>query len=133
MVAKSQEPGPTQLLNHILALICSISLGVVGQILLKFAALRANTGADADASTGVISLFLRPATIVGLGVYFFAALLYLFALKRVPLSVAYPSVSASYILVTLLAHFIWQEPLGLRQAVALGLISCGVILLIRPS
>ena len=123
MVAKSQKPESTQLLKHVLALIGSISLGVVGQILLKFAALRADAGAT--------SLFLRPPTIVGLGVYFFAALLYLFALKRVPLSVAYPSVSASYVFVTLLAHFIWQEPLGLKQAVALGLICCGVILLIR--
>lgn len=124
-MAKSQESGPTELLQHILALVSSISLGVVGQILLKFAALRAGAGAT--------SLFFQPTTIVGLGVYFFAALLYLFALKGVPLSVAYPSVSASYILVTLLAHFIWQEPLGLKQAVALGLICCGVVLLVRSS
>ena len=111
------------MLKYVLALVSSICLGVVGQLLLKFSALRG----------GETSLFLRPTTLLGLGIYFLTALLYIFALKRIPLSVAYPSVAVSYVAVTLFAHLIWQEPLGLKQAVALGLICCGVILLVRPS
>jgi small multidrug resistance pump len=104
------------------ALLAAIACGVLGQIVLKHGAARAS-------GDGLFGLFLQPVTIAGLGVYFLAALLYIVALKRLPLSVANPSVAISYVVVALLAHYLWGEPFGLQQVAALGLITAGILVL----
>jgi undecaprenyl phosphate-alpha-L-ara4N flippase subunit ArnE len=104
------------------ALAAAIACGVLGQIVLKHGAVRAAGG-------GFLGQFLDPVTIAGLGVYFLAALLYILALKRIPLSVANPSVAISYVAVALLAHYLWGEPFGLQQVAALGLITAGILVL----
>jgi drug/metabolite transporter (DMT)-like permease len=77
----------------------------------------------------VLELFLRPPTVAGLAVYFLAALLYVIALRRIPISVAFASVSLSYILVAGLGHFLFAETLSLVQFGGILLIMVGVILL----
>ena len=62
-----------------LALAAAILAGVAGQLLLK---------AGADAET-VWAQLLRPSTIVGLGFYGCGAFLYLIALRKIPVSVAF--------------------------------------------
>jgi small multidrug resistance pump len=104
------------------ALFGGIALGVVGQLVLKH-------GADRNAQGGFLAQYLDPVTIVGLGIYFVAALLYILALKRIPLGIAYSSISFSYVAVTLAAHFFWGEPLGLQQFAALALITGGILVL----
>jgi small multidrug resistance pump len=65
-----------------------ILLGIAGQIALKSAA---------NASATVIAQFLNPLMIIGLHNLIFAALCYILALKKIPVSVAFPSgVAASY-------------------------------------
>jgi undecaprenyl phosphate-alpha-L-ara4N flippase subunit ArnE len=104
---------------HYLLLALGIALGVAGQFLLK-------AGSDA---TGIVEQFLRLPTIVGLVCYGFAAICYTLSLRAIPLSVAYPSVSASYVIVVVIAHLMWKEPLGLQQMTAVLLISGGIGLL----
>ncbi|MEM9245737.1 MAG: EamA family transporter [Cyanobacteria bacterium P01_F01_bin.153] len=107
-----------------LMLAASVTLGAVGQVLLKW-------GASKPAAS-FIAQFLDPIVISGLGVYFVAAIFYTTALKQLPLSVAFPSVSASYAIVALLAFFIWKEPFGAKQIAAFILILAGVYLLNKP-
>jgi drug/metabolite transporter (DMT)-like permease len=95
-------------------------LGIAGQILLKSAA---------DGSVTVIGQFFNPMTMVGLAVYVFAALCYILALKKIPVSIAFPSVAASYAVVAVLAHFLWDEPLGWSQMAGIVLIGSGVLLI----
>jgi drug/metabolite transporter (DMT)-like permease len=98
----------------------SILLGIVGQVTLKSAA----------ASSATISAqLLDPLTLFGLAIYFAAALCYIIALKRIPLSLAFPSVSVSYAIVALLAHMLWGEPFGWPQIGGITLISSGVLLI----
>jgi multidrug transporter EmrE-like cation transporter len=104
------------------ALFGGIAVGVLGQIVLKY-------GAEHSAGGSFVAQFLDPMTIAGLAIYFVAALLYILALKRIPLSVAYPSISASYIAVALAAHYIWGEPLGVQQFAGLALIAGGILVL----
>lgn len=66
-------------------------LGIAGQIALKSAA---------EGSTTVTAQFLNPLTIVGLAFYIVAALCYILALKKIPISIAFPSVAASYAVVS---------------------------------
>jgi small multidrug resistance pump len=102
------------------SLATAILLGIAGQVLLKSAA---------NGSTTVISQFLSPLTMIGLGVYLFAALCYILALKKIPVSVAFPSVAASYAIVAVLAHLLWNEPLGWPQVAGIVLIGSGVLLI----
>jgi drug/metabolite transporter (DMT)-like permease len=108
------------MLPYYLALAGGIGFGVLGQILLK-------TGAER--SRDLVGQFLDPFTIVGFGVYVIAAFCYIAAIKRIPLSVAFPSVSLSYVVVALLAHFLWNEPFGLQQLAGIALIGGGIIVL----
>jgi small multidrug resistance pump len=102
------------------SLAAAIVFGIVGQVALKSGAVEAPT---------VVAQFLSPLTIVGLAIYVFAALCYIVALKRIPVTLAFPSVSASYAVVALLAHWLWQEPLGWPQIGGIVLISGGILLL----
>jgi len=108
------------LLPYYAALLTSIALGVVGQVLLKAGATRSADG---------VAQFLDPWTIVGVAVYGFASVFYIIAIKRIPISLAFPTVSLSYIVVAVIAHFSWSEPLGLPQLAGIGLITGGILLL----
>ena len=82
----------------------SILLGVAGQMLHK-------AGAGAPGA-GLLGQFLAPQSIMGLGVYFAAALCYMYALRKLPVSVAFPVVSLSYVVVALLAWRLYDEQIG---------------------
>jgi undecaprenyl phosphate-alpha-L-ara4N flippase subunit ArnE len=107
--------------NYYLALVTSIIIGIGGQISLKAGAV--------SSSGNKINLFLQPYVLVGLSSYFVAALFYIYALKKIPISVAYPSVAISYVAVSFLAHLLWQEPFGVKQIFALLLICLGIFTL----
>lgn len=104
---------------YYVALGIGILAGIGGQVLLK-------AGADAP---DFISQVLRPSTLCGLALYGSAAFLYILALRKIPVSVAFPSVSVSYALVAVLGHFVFGEPFGLKQVGGLVLIMGGVILI----
>jgi small multidrug resistance pump len=108
---------------HYIALFTAILIGVGGQMAFK-------AGSMLTAHSFGLSLF-QPYILLGLGSYFIAALLYLYSLKQIPVSIAFPCVSLSYIFVALLAHFIWREPFGLQHSMALILIVSGVLLLVK--
>jgi small multidrug resistance pump len=93
--------------------------GIAGQMLLK---------AGADAPTLVEQIF-RPSSLLGLALYGSAAFMYMFALRKIPVSVAFPSVSLSYAIVAVLAYFLFGEPFGLKQAGGIALIMGGVLLI----
>jgi multidrug transporter EmrE-like cation transporter len=97
----------------------SILAGIAGQMLLK-------AGADAPS---LVAQMLRPSTLAGLALYGSAAFLYIFALRKIPLSVAFPSVSLSYAVVAVLGHFLFGEPFGLKQIGGIALIMGGVVLI----
>ncbi|MBM3488235.1 MAG: hypothetical protein FJX67_16645 [Alphaproteobacteria bacterium] len=102
------------------ALAAAILVGIGGQILLKY---------GADAGGGIAAQLLRPATLAGLVLYAVAALLYIVALRRIPVSIAFPSVALSYALMAVIAHVLWQEPFGWPQIAGLVLITGGVALI----
>jgi len=107
---------------HHLALAAAVLGGVVGQLLLK-------TG-----SVGTDSLWAqlaRPATLLGLACYGGSAIAYLVALQRIPVSIAFPSVALSYVVIAALGAWLWAEPIGASKAVGIGLIVVGVVMLYR--
>ena len=105
---------------YYVSLLSAILFGVAGQIALKSGAVGSRT---------IGAQFADPLTIVGLAIYVLAAVLYIVAIKKIPLSVAFPSVAASYAVVAVLAHLIWNEPLGWQQLGGLLLIGGGILLI----
>jgi len=103
-----------------LMLFAAITLGVLGQILLKTGSVR---------TQDVMNQFLDPFTIGGLFAYGLGALFYIVAIKRIPVSVAFPSVALSYVVVAICAHYMWNEPLGWQQFGGIVLIGAGVLLI----
>jgi small multidrug resistance pump len=67
--------------------------------------------------------------VIGLAVYIIAALCYVLALNKIPVSIAFPSVAASYAVTAVLAHVLWDEPLGWPQLIGILLIGGGVLLI----
>lgn len=109
-------------LPYYAALLAGILLGVVGQIALK---------AGAERSAGMAAQFFDPFTIIGFAIYALAAVCYIIAIKRIPISLAFPTVSISYIAVAVIAHLVWDEPLGVPQLAGIALITIGILLLHR--
>jgi undecaprenyl phosphate-alpha-L-ara4N flippase subunit ArnE len=103
-----------------LSLAGAILLGIAGQIALKSGA--------AGAPSLVAQLF-SPLTIIGFAIYALAALGYVVALNRLPVSIAFPSVAASYAVVAVLAHIFWNEALGWPQIGGILLIGGGIVLI----
>ena len=104
---------------YYVALGIGILAGIAGQMLLK-------AGADAP---DFFSQLLRPSTLAGLALYGSAAFLYIIALRKIPVSVAFPSVSLSYAIVAVLGHFLFGEPFGIKQIGGIVLILGGVVLI----
>ena len=107
------------MLIYYVVLGAGILAGIAGQMLLK---------AGADAPT-LVAQVLRPSSLLGLALYGSAAFMYMFALRKIPVSVAFPSVSLSYAIVAVLAYFLFGEPFGLKQAGGIALIMGGVMLI----
>ena len=104
---------------HWVVLAAAIVTSMAGQTLLK---------AGAGAGTFFEQLF-DWRTIIGLGLYGGAAILYIVALRRIPMSVALPCTAISYVAAAAIGHFVFGEPMGMQHVAALALICSGVVLL----
>jgi small multidrug resistance pump len=103
-----------------LVLAAAICTSMTGQVLLKAGTL--------GEGNFLVQLF-RWQTILGLGCYGGAALLYIIALRKIPMSVALPCTAASYVVIALVGYFMFGESLGSQKIAAIALISVGVALL----
>jgi small multidrug resistance pump len=103
-----------------LSLAGAVLLGIIGQMVLKAATIGAPS---------LMTQLLSPLTLGGLVIYAAAAIAYVVALNKIPVSIAFPSVAASYAVVAVLAHFLWDEPLGWPQLAGIALIAGGVLLI----
>ncbi len=107
------------MMTYYVVLGIGILAGIAGQMLLK---------AGANAPT-LVEQILRPSSLMGLALYGAAAFLYMFALRKIPVSVAFPSVSLSYAIVAVMGHFLFGEPFGIKQIGGIALIMGGVALI----
>jgi multidrug transporter EmrE-like cation transporter len=97
----------------------AITISMAGQTLLKAGA----GGID------FVTQLLDWRTLIGLCLYGGAAMLYIVALRRIPMSVALPCTAASYVAAAAIGHWGFGEPLGATHLAAIGFISVGVVLL----
>jgi small multidrug resistance pump len=100
-------------------LAAAITTSMAGQALLK---------AGAGAVDFVAQLF-DWRTLFGLCLYGGAAILYIVALRRIPMSRALPCTAISYVAAAFIGHYAFGEALGVTHVAAIALICGGVILL----
>lgn len=91
-----------------------------GQILFKLAAI------DSTGAQSALHLLTSWKMILALAVYGIATLAWVYALRSVPLTIAYPFVALAYVIVPVLAHFFLGEVISLRTIAGAAFIVFGV-------
>lgn len=104
----------------LLSLFCAV-LAAVGQTFFKMGA--------SEISTQYADWFLNGTIILGMGIYGTSALLFIVALKFGRLSILYPIIATSYIWVTLLAYYVFGEPITYVNWIGILMIMSGVTLI----
>jgi len=115
-------------------LLGGVALNAAAQLFLK-AATRASGVLVAD--TGGVSwiaaaqLLKQPPLWAGLACYGISVFLWVGALSRVPVSIAYPMLSIGYVVNAFAAAALFGEALSVTKLAGIGLIIAGVLLLTR--
>jgi multidrug transporter EmrE-like cation transporter len=119
-----------------LLLLGGVALNAAAQLLLK-AATRTSGVLVSDSgqlSWSAAAELVRALPLwVGLSCYAVSVVLWLGALSRVPVSVAYPMLSAGYVVNALAAAFLFDEALSVPKVMGILLIIAGVIVLARAA
>jgi drug/metabolite transporter (DMT)-like permease len=108
----------------------SILMSVAGQWLLKAGALKLGKVSAGNWLSHVLGILTTPELLGGLACYGLGAIAYILLLTRVKLSIAGPAVALVYVFSVVLGYFVFREPIPFSRVVGLGLIICGVILVI---
>ncbi len=95
---------------------------VVGQILFKISADRMREGSDAL----VRAYLTAPYIWLAIGCYFAASFVWVWVLRWLPLSTAYPVMALVFVLVPLAGVFLFNEPQGTRFYFGMALIVAGI-------
>lgn len=102
-----------------LALVASIVASIAGQFLLKAGSAAADFRAQ----------IFDARSLAGLAAYGLAALLYMLALRRLPMSVALPFTAMTYVAAALVGRWAFAEQLNLVQTAAIAIICVGAVTL----
>lgn len=115
-------------------LLSGVFLNAAAQLLLK-AATRHSGELVSDAGqvswNSVMHLLGAVPLWIGLGCYGISVILWLGALSRVPVSLAYPMLSIGYVINAFAAAVLFGEVLSLPKLAGIGLICAGVFMLAR--
>lgn len=117
-------------------LLTGVGLNAAAQLLLK-AATRYVGPLVSDAGQvewlNATALLKAPPLWVGLGCYGVSVVLWLGALSRLPVSVAYPMLSLGYVVNAVAAWLLFGEAITATKLAGIGLIGLGVIVLSRAA
>jgi multidrug transporter EmrE-like cation transporter len=110
-----------------------VLLNAAAQLLLKAGATR--VGEFAFSLDNLVPIGTRlassPPILAGLACYVVSVVVWILALSRVPVSVAYPMLSVGYVVPAFAAWWLFGESLGVQKLVGIGFIVVGVILVAR--
>ena len=114
-------------------LMAGVLLNAAAQLLLKAGTNR--VGEFSFALDNLVPIGSRlassPFILGGLGCYVVSVVVWILALSRVPVSVAYPMLSVGYIVNALAAWMLFGESLTAQKLVGIGFIVVGVFLVAR--
>jgi drug/metabolite transporter (DMT)-like permease len=111
------------LANILLTVLCVACISC-GQVLFKVAA--RSTSEYGDVLSAARELAFSPFLIGGLVIYLGATVLWIWLLRTIPLSVAYPFMALAFLFVPAMGAAFLGEPLSLKSAVGAALIVTGI-------
>jgi undecaprenyl phosphate-alpha-L-ara4N flippase subunit ArnE len=111
-------------------ILASVSMGVSGQLCLKAGmdqvGLLSASGIGTAAQTA-LRVLTTPLVFLGLAFYALGAVFWLLVLSKLDLSLAYPMLALTYILIPLAAQFILGEQVPALRWLGVGIIFFGVM------
>ncbi|MDA8382986.1 MAG: SMR family transporter [Betaproteobacteria bacterium] len=114
-------------------ILLGVLLNATAQLLLKAGTNAVGTFAFSRAN--ILPVGLKLATdyhiLGGLGCYVISVVVWIMALSRVEVSVAYPMLSIGYIVNALAAWYLFGEPVSLGKLAGIGVIIVGVYMVAR--
>jgi multidrug transporter EmrE-like cation transporter len=117
-------------------ILMGVGMNAAAQLLLKAATrpLSAFTVFDVDTLTRSIAILALSVPFwAGMMCYAFSVCVWLAALSKAPVSVAYPMLSLGYVVVAAVSAMWLGESLTLAKVLGIGLICAGVVLVSRSS
>jgi multidrug transporter EmrE-like cation transporter len=130
-VPTSEGSGTGRLISLVL-LVISVSFSIAGQLTLKAAMDRVGRigSAEIAAAGDTLSRAMKePRLWLGLFLFGISAIFWLVVLSRVPLSVAYPLVGVSYILIVLLGRFALNETVPVLRWIGVLVVAAGIAII----
>ena len=119
-------------LSALLLVLSSVSLTALAQLALKLSSSRfAAPPVEQGLLASLLAQFMHPLTVAAICAYGGSLVLWLIALRDVPLSLAYPFAGLTIAIVALLGAFVLGEGIAWPQAVGIILIAIGVMMLAR--
>ena len=109
----------------------SVSLSAIAQTSFKMGVVRAQTGVDAAIWAKAFAMLFSPMVLLGLALYGVGTLLWLFALRQLDLSLAYPFVAMSFVMVAGSGMLFLGEPVQPTRLIGIGLIIVGLLVMAR--
>ena len=114
-----------------LLVLFSVACSAFGQIALKYGMASASVQA-ALATGGVVpvstTIAMNPFVVGGLFLYGFSAVVWLFVLARLDVSIAYPFVSLGFVVTMSLGCLLFGEPFTVRKVIGTIVVMLGVYL-----
>jgi len=116
-----------------LFLVIALVLNAAANLLIKYAAVQRGAAAPAaGAAAGALSAYLSVPFVLGVICFGLNLLAYTQALRKLPISSAYPiMVSLGYLIILVVSWFLFQERMGAQRYVGAGLMIAGLWLLVR--
>ena len=114
------------MVQNLSIILISVLLGVLGQIGFKYGAIRIP-----ETGTIIEKAITAWPICIGLMLYAFSTVLWIYVLRYVELSYAYPMLSLGYVLVFIASYFLFNEPISSLRVMGLICILTGIILVSR--
>ena len=109
-------------LSSYLLLLIPITFLVIGQISTKYGSLLLN-----EASPETFFFRLNPYIVVGYSCLVLRGIIWVFILRRIELSVAYPLLSTSFVIVLIFSYYLFGEQIPPLKVIGTFFIIAGVI------
>lgn len=114
-----------------LVIISSIFCSAMAQIMLKLGMGRVQL--DSVTVASLLKLFFNPFIMAGMALYVTAMLIWLYVLKSVNVSYAYPFTALGFVLVIAIGYFGLKEAVTPMQLVGIALVISGIFLIARSA
>jgi multidrug transporter EmrE-like cation transporter len=116
------------------AIVICVTISALAQIALKAGMMRPSVQAAITSAAPlniILAVLQSPMVIVGLGLYFGSAALWLMILSKVEVSLAYPFLAVGFVIIAILGKILFDDAMSAQRIAGTALIVGGVLLLAR--